>query len=132
MVVQLNPPDRVRVWVLLKARDPEKTAADIWDTLKDDSCTNWLIVRADVVTGHSDYNIVVPVDANDDVQLNKAINFISAVPGVQVVQQLKVDSHHPTTPHKALSFITVAEADGDDKIETGLRIPKSPAENPWG
>lgn len=125
--------ERVRVWVLLKADgDPEAAAARIWDTLKDDSCTNWLVVRADVVTGHDGYNIVVPVDAKDDDQLAKAIEAIERVGGVAAVQQLKVVCHHPTPPHKALSFITVAEAAGDPRIETGLRIPKSPAENAWG
>lgn len=143
---------RKRAWVLLNV-DNEK-AAQVAEALQrnlglmgDDL---WVVVRADVVANLGnpsvDYNIVVPVDAQQgpdgepkETHLLDAIAEIEAKVKAAVgddyqIAVLSVTQHIPDPPHASHSYVTKPESDlsPDHSVEVGRRKFASPAENAWG
>jgi hypothetical protein len=135
--------DRVRAWVLLRVAEPHSAAAmfDKRDRsgrgLLTEGGDQYVVVRADVVEGSSVYNLVVPIDAQDEAGLSAAIHALSSKLGAQPEQTmiLRVVSHYPKVPHNAHSFVTPKELKGKPAPEfdpPGRHWPKSPGANPWG
>jgi hypothetical protein len=96
----------------------------------------FVIVRADIVD-HSDYNVIIPVDAEDDVGLKEAKSVITGQLGVEnlSVVRVKKDGHIPWPPHAAHGFITELEVEAlpieQIPIKAG-RQHASPGTNKWG
>jgi len=95
-----------------------------------------VIVRADIVD-HSDYNIIIPVDAEDDAGLRAAEGVITDQLGVDIVSIARVvdKGHVPWPPHEAHGFITEPEVVAlpieQIPIKAG-RQHASPGSNKWG
>jgi len=96
----------------------------------------FVIVRADIVD-HSDYNIIIPVDAEDDAGLRAAEGVITDQLGVDIVSIARVvdKGHVPWPPHEAHGFITEPEVVAlpieQIPIKAG-RQHASPGSNKWG
>ena len=95
-----------------------------------------MIVRADIVD-HDDYNVIIPVDAEDDDGLEEAVSVITGQLGVENLSVVRVveDGHIPWPPHAAHGYITEREAE----LLPIERIPikpgrqhASPGTNKWG
>jgi hypothetical protein len=128
--------NRVRAWVFGRV-EPE----ELRDRYKENQINGlggdrFVIVRADIVE-HSDYNVIIPVDAEDDAGLEEAVSVITGLLGVEVVSTGKVveEGHIPWPPHEAHGFITQEEVDAlpieQLHIEAG-RQHASPGSNKWG
>jgi hypothetical protein len=143
---------RKRAWVLLNVDN--KKAEEVAEALQrnlgligDDL---WVVVRADIVAdlgdASVDYNIVVPVDAQqgpdgepEETHLLVAIAKIEAEVKAVVgddyrIAVLSVTQHIPDPPHASHSYVTKPESDRspDHSVEVGRRKFASPAENAWG
>ncbi len=96
----------------------------------------FVIVRADIVD-HNDYNVIIPVDAEDDDGLEMAKSVIMELLGVEIVSTAQVveEGHVPWPPHEAHGFITEPEVVAlpieQLYIEAG-RQHASPGSNKWG
>jgi len=96
----------------------------------------FVIVRADIVD-HSDYNVIIPVDAEDDAGLEEAVSVITGRLDVEVVSTVQVveEGHIPWPPHAAHGYITEREVDAlpieQIPIKAG-RQHASPGTNKWG
>ena len=129
--------NRVRAWVFGRVE-----STDILKRLYKENQINGLgddrfvIVRADVVE-HSDYNLIIPVDAENDDGLEEAVSVITEQLGVENLSVVRVvkDGHIPWPPHAAHGFITEREADAlpieQIPIKPG-RQHASPGTNKWG
>ena len=140
--------DRVRAGVLLKVQEPSAVASEIERPLKvhlgnvnmgllSEPDTDYVIVRADVVVGESEWNLVVPVDAGSEPSLHDAIKKLILAAGGPPVPHtvLRVEPHHPRFPHQAHSYISDAEFNSSktgDLTHSGRHWPASPGANPWG
>lgn len=130
MAVGDNGETRVRAWVLLKVENPEGVAQNLHRPPDKDMDIPWFIVRADVVDG--EYNVVVPVDAADPTQLNKACKHIQEIARPKLFVKLQVEVHNPSTPHLAQGYVTKPEfTDAPDDVVEGLQR-QSPGANAWG
>lgn len=125
--------ERVRAWALFNATNPEKAAQKISDLFTQGK-EDYVVIRADVVhTEQGEFNLVVPVDAKDEKQLNVALKRLSAEAGPATV--LEVVHHHPEDPHRAHSYVAPGEFGRFPQAEyapPGRHRPKSPGANPWG
>jgi hypothetical protein len=128
--------NRVRAWVFGQV-NPE----ELRDRYKENRINGlggdqFVIVRADIVD-HSDYNVIIPVDAEDDDGLEEAVSVIKVQLGVEIVSTAQVveEGHVPWPPHEAHGFITPEEVDAlpieQLHIEAG-RQHASPGSNKWG
>jgi hypothetical protein len=96
----------------------------------------YVIVRADIVR-HDDYNVIIPVDAEDDAGLEEAVSVITELLGVGIVSIARVvdKGHVPWPPHEAHGFITEREVVAlpieQIHIKAG-RQHASPGTNKWG
>ena len=96
----------------------------------------YVIVRADIVD-HSDYNVIIPVDAKDDAGLEEAEGVITDQLEVRNVSIVKVveEGHIPWPPHAAHGYITEQEVEAlpieQIPIKAG-RQHASPGSNKWG
>lgn len=96
----------------------------------------YVIVRADIVD-HSDYNVIIPVDAEDDAGLEEAVSVITERLEVEVVSTVRVveEGHVPWPPHAAHGYITEREVEAlpieQIPIKAG-RQHASPGSNKWG
>jgi hypothetical protein len=128
---------RERGWVLLQVANPEDAAAYVWESLTDDDefGNYYVIVRADVIDGQSDYNLMIPVDAAEG-RLDSVVQMLEGTEQLQVRAStvLRVKSHEPSVPHQGFSFITPGEFESDPLPELCPpgRHPQSPGANPWG
>lgn len=132
-------PERYRAWVLFYVDDPQGAAAkfgvldDKGLSLLTDGGNDYVIVRADVVDGNEQYNLVVPVDAANEDHFKVAIDRLTTVVGEQRIV-LRVGEHFPTPPHRSATFVTekeLAECFLPEYFPSG-RHPQSPGANPWG
>jgi hypothetical protein len=133
---------RYRAWVLFVVDDPVAAAArisvpdDKGLTLLTEGGDNYVIVRADVVEGNQDFNLVVPIDAADKGEFDVAHKRLTdLLGGTSMV--LHVTGHCPTPPHRSNTFITESELNGPNgyylkEYDPSGRHPKSPGANPWG
>ena len=128
--------NRVRAWVFGWV-EPE----ELRDRYKENQINGlggdqFVIVRADIVD-HSDYNVIIPVDTEDDAGLKEAVSVITGLLGVENLSVVKVveGGHIPWPPHEAHGFITQEEVDAlpieQLHIEAG-RQHASPGSNKWG
>ncbi len=129
--------NRVRAWIfgrvesidMLRERYKENQINELGDD-------RFVIVRADIVD-HSDYNVIIPVDAEDDAGLEEAESVITEQLGVLIVSIVKVveDGHIPWPPHAAHGYITEGEVEAlpieQIPIKAG-RQHASPGTNKWG
>jgi hypothetical protein len=129
--------NRVRAWVfgwvesmdMLKRLYKENQINGLGDN-------RFVIVRADIVD-HSDYNVIIPVDAEDDAGLEEAVSVITGRLDVEVVSTVQVveEGHIPWPPHAAHGYITEREVDAlpieQIPIKAG-RQHASPGTNKWG
>ena len=96
----------------------------------------YVIVRADIVD-HSDYNVIIPVDAEDDAGLEESVSVITERLEVEVVSTVRVveEGHVPWPPHAAHGYITEREVEAlpieQIPIKAG-RQHASPGSNKWG
>jgi hypothetical protein len=96
----------------------------------------YVVVRADIVD-HDDYNVIIPVDAEDDEGLREAVGVITGKLGVEIVLTAQVleEGHIPWPPHAAHGFITEREVKAlpieQVPIKPG-RQHASPGTNKWG
>ena len=129
--------NRMRAWVFGRVE-----STDMLKRLYKENQINGLgddrfvIVRADIVK-HSDYNLIIPVDAENDDGLEEAVSVIREQLGVEIVETVQVveKGHIPWPPHEAHGYITVQEA----KLLPIEQIPikpgrqhASPGTNKWG
>ncbi|MCH8093937.1 MAG: hypothetical protein IH953_05020 [Chloroflexi bacterium] len=130
--------ERVRAWVLGKSDQPEETAKAIGQLMDDemvkapaDRREDLIIVRADIVEG--DYDLVVPVDAASEQALATALEMIEGA-GLLQPTTLRVQTHNPSPPHAASTFVTAAElrAHPAQEFSPPGRHPGSPGRNAWG
>jgi hypothetical protein len=138
----------VRAWILLKVKDPKSFVRKVMKPVRKSlgrlnmgllskAGTDYVIVRADVVDSDGWCNLVVPVDARTETSLKEAIGALTKAAGseLEVVTALRVREHHPTTPHRAHSFVTASELRrlrSKELIPAGRHWPASPGANPWG
>src|SRR4030065_228634 len=129
--------DRVRAWVLLRVAEPYSVAEKFEKRnrsgrgLMTEGGDQYVVVRADVVEGGNVFNLVVPIDAQDEAGLAAAIEALSTRAGAQPEQTLilRVVSHYPRLPHNAHSFVTPRELKGQYAAEfdpPGRHWPMSP------
>ena len=129
--------NRVRAWVFGQVEPEELRARYKENRINGLGGDQFVIVRADIVD-HSDYNVIIPVDAEDDDGLEEAISVITDQLGVEIVSTAQVvkEGHVPWPPHEAHGFITEEEVEALP-IEDGIRIRAgrqhaSPGTNKWG
>lgn len=133
--------DRLRAWVLFRVDDP-RLAADQF-TMPDEKGetplkaggNDYVIVRADVVEGNGDFNLVVPLDAANTDQFAIACGRLIEVVGQPPKTVLRVLEHVPTPPHEAHSYLSAKELEAfpiPTEFPEAGRYPKSPGANPWG
>lgn len=128
----------VRAWVLIRAKEPETAAAELYGALgyppqiQDYPWIKSVMVRVDVVEDYY-YNIVIPVDAESPEALQEVVCAIQKQTGATETAVLRVTRHFPEIPHAADGYITGAEFDRfpDPGAMVG-RQRTSPGMNPWG
>jgi hypothetical protein len=129
--------NRVRTWVFGRVEKP-LALRDRYDENRINGLggDQFVIVRADIVD-HSDYNVIIPVDAEDDDGLEEAVSVITEQLGVENLSIVKVveGGHIPWPPHEAHGFITEREVEAlpieQIHIQAG-RQHASPGTNKWG
>ena len=130
--------NRVRAWVFGRVKSTDMLKR-LYRTKKINGLGDdrFVIVRADIVD-HSCYNVIIPVDAEDDDGLEEAVGVITGQLDVDIVSTAKVDEggHVPWPPHAAHGFITEDEVEVL-RIEEGIPIRAgrqhaSPGSNKWG
>jgi hypothetical protein len=124
----------VRAWILLQVKSPHAVARNLYEKLKDEGKTDerdYVVVRADVI--EYQYNIMIPVDARSDKDLQFVYERILEITGASDHTSLRVVGHTPFPPHNAQGYITQEEAEQGKArgIKPG-RQSNSPGENAWG
>jgi hypothetical protein len=123
---------RVRAWVLVWADDPVGVAEELYEELRYEGEDEYVVVRADVVESFYGYNIVIPVDAQDQGSLDLVLKKIRNPKAVKRMAVLRVETHNPYPPQDASGYVTEGEAEaGDEDVKVG-RQDNSPGLNPWG
>ena len=132
----VNEERRVRAWVLVKATKSKVFSKALATKYRDErreyefggGSPNLVVVRADVVEGERDRNVVVPVDAKSEGILEAFVEKIKNYKGVTAVSVLKVsDGGHnpdrlmglPPTSHGRSSLmipLLIAFRGGDTRI----------------
>ena len=143
--------NRKRAWFFIKV-DPPSNAEGIANNIyinfiKDrdyvnQNADNFLIIRADVASGCSLFDIVVPVDAKHDFSLEeiKTILFDATPKEGVAISIAEVTKHSPITPHETYGYVSSEElqqgrldgVDEKDPDKAGLQRPWSPGANKWG
>ena len=145
--------NRKRAWFFVKV-DPPSNAKDIakriYDNLgdlrqfdkKEGEYVDYVIIRADVVSGCTLFDIVVPVDANPDYALEEIKEAILAKTGREgiTISEAQVTNHNPNPPHATFGYLTKSEFDEGrsagvsekDPEVFDLQSPYSPGSNAWG
>ena len=125
---------RVRAWVLVKSTNPAQTAGDIGAEYTK-GFDNYVIVRADVVTG-ADMDVIVPVDVANEAALETVLDIIREAPGFTSLSVARVTSYNPAPPQQSHLFVTEAELNADPPSRVDFpragRHPQSPGRNGWG
>jgi len=133
--------ERVRAWVLFRVEDPHGAAARFGEldekglTLLTEGSNDYVIVRADVVEGDPNYNLVVPVDAASAEEFQVALGRLKSVVGEEVpTTVLNVVEHFPTPPQRSHTYVTEKELTQCflPEYNPSGRHPQSPGANPWG
>jgi hypothetical protein len=131
---------RKRAWLLIKTEPQDGApgiAQTIYNSLGEEGESGFVVIRADVVEG--EFNIVVPVDANSEDQLEVVVKEIKKIKGVDTITIAKVGVHNPAPTYLAHGFVSYEEKDsavrkeelpGPDEV--GRIMKKSPGDNPWG
>ena len=128
--------NRVRAWVFGRVESGELRDHYEENRINGLGGDQFVIVRADIVK-HDDYNVIIPVDAEDEEGLRAAKSVITGQLGVEIVSTVKVveDGHIPWPPHAAHGYITerevVALSIEQVPIKAG-RQHASPGTNKWG
>lgn len=133
---------RYRAWVLFSVEDPWRAVAvfsqpdDEGFSLLTDGEDDYVIVRADVVEGNKDFNLVIPIDAKDQMTFDAVHKRLTdLLKGTSMV--LHVTGHCPAPPHRSNTYIAVSEIDKVkgyylEEYDPAGRHPNSPGANPWG
>ncbi len=127
--------ERVRAWVLLQAESAEVVARTLYERLGHEGGNEYVVVRADVVAepGEFGHNIIVPVDAKNELALTAAVNRILEESGASQAVIVRLGQHFPNPPHDAHGYITTEEVEaGRERIEKPGRQGASPGHNAWG
>ena len=138
---------RTRAWFFIKVKsgaNANTVAKAIYEKHGGTKGSNqFVLVRADVVSGCTLGEIIASVDAIDDPQssvkaLKKAEKNIQSVAGVASTTKAVVSAHNPDPSHEAYGYVNVAEKEKgikkgvkDVKI-AGRQSPYSPGSNKWG
>jgi len=137
MIIREPENGGVRAWVLIRVESPEAVASGLYGTCgypaqrQDEPWVKSVMVRADVVDYH--YNIVIPLDAENQEALQEAICQIQKETGATETAVLRVTAHFPGIPHEADGYITQEERDEyPDPFAIVGRQRTSPGMNPWG
>jgi hypothetical protein len=75
------------------------------------------VVRADVV--HGTYNMVIPIYAVDQDQIDEIVGMIKGVDGVTKAETLTIKGYHPFPPHDAPGYITKEETETSNPVAAG-------------
>ena len=130
-----NGNGRVRGWVLIQADKPKEFAQGLYEDLGKVGGDEYVLVRADVVEGHTLFNVIVPIDAASREALQGVAEMIGNDYNVSF-SIARVSVHNPKPPHDAHGFITAREkalgSNPDDPCVDVGRFPKSPGHNAWG
>jgi hypothetical protein len=115
-----------RAWVLVSATNEKATGATARCILALNNSLEWPdshIVRADVVDGIGEVNIVVPVWTRSSDDMKTVVGMIEDVKGVEKAQaaMVKVGKdrplHDPFPPHNAKGYVTQEEV---NPVEAGI------------
>jgi len=125
---------RVRAWILVKVKSPEAAARKLYAALGEQGGDRWVVVRTDIVD--YDYNVMVPVDAQDKAALDEVHEKVQKEIGSTDTLMIQVSKHIPFPPHVAHGFVDPGEAavkafEGPKGKEVG-RLGHSPGYNAWG
>jgi hypothetical protein len=126
--------ERRRAWIFLRTEDPQAAAEVLREKFFPQGEDQFVVVRADLVDEARGFpfNMVVPVDAENDDVLREVVVRIVRSSGATEHVVANVKAHVPFPPHDAQGYITVQEAGlGKERIEPG-RQGASPGRNPWG
>jgi hypothetical protein len=130
MTVRKSGNGRARAWILVKADSPKSAARQLYEELGYQGGDRFVLVRADVVD--YEYNIVVPLDAENWDVLQEVYGQIQELTQAKAAAILPVVKHVPFPPHVAHGFVTEEEAAAGG-IETEIgRLGDSPGHNAWG
>jgi len=111
---------RVSAWVLAKAQNPADAAERIWN--EEVGVDKSMIVRADVVSGAQPKNILVPVDAANEGELQDALKIIRKETGDTAPTVARVTKHKPYPPGDGRNPWPDEDQDEDEIL----------GRNPWG
>lgn len=141
MAVENGEEKRARAWVLGWAENPAAVAEELYEEMGHTGENEYVLVRADVLEdGDHPYNLVIPVDAVTEEQLNWVREKVEGR-DVTEITILKVARHEPNPPHIAHGYITAAELEAQYEMEIKLveeirlavgRQGASPGHSPWG
>ena len=110
--------ERARAWVLVQAEDPKALAQELYEAEGHEGGDEYVVVRADVITPFYGYNVVIPVDAQDEKTLNAVRDRIGTRRDVSRSTLLNVTMPVPYPPQDANGFITEKEAEaGAEEVE---------------
>jgi hypothetical protein len=139
MAVETSGESRVRAWVLVQAGDPEGVAREFYEERGAAGGDAYVVVRADVIEeGNHPYNLVIPVDAATQGQLEDVVAQVAGRDVTQIlILKVKPGGHNPYPPHVAHGYITEEELAArpelrdKERLEAG-RQHSSPGHSPWG
>jgi len=141
---------RTRAWFFIKVKsgaNANTVAKAIYEKHGGTKGGNqFVLVRADVVSGCTLGEIIASVDAIDDPQssekaLKMAERNIQRVTGVDKTTKALVSAHNPDPPHEAYGYVNEAEKVKGEKSKpkpvkdvkiAGRQSPYSPGSNKWG
>ena len=125
--------NRVRAWIFGRVEPYKLKELYNEKKIKELSGDKFVVVRTDIVE-HDDYNVIIPVDAEDDAGLEEAVGAITEQLLVRIVSTVQVveKGHIPWPPHNANGFITEQEHEHGDPDAPIGQVNKSPGWNAWG
>ena len=125
--------NRVRAWIFGRVEPYKLKELYNEKKIKELSGDKFVVVRTDIVE-HDDYNVIIPVDAEDKAGLDEAVGVITEQLLVRIVSTVQVveKGHIPWPPHNANGFITEQEHEHGDPDAPIGQVNKSPGWNAWG
>jgi hypothetical protein len=128
--------NRLRAWVFGRVEPEELRDRYKENQINELGDDRFVIVRADIVD-HSDYNVIIPVDAENNEGLEEAVSVITEQLGVRNVSTVQVveDGHIPWPPHAAHGYITKREVVALPIEQVPIKAGRqhaSPGSNKWG
>lgn len=129
---------RIRMWILGYCNNFELLDQDIGgEKFYEKGGDEFVIVRADKVSDFNlngtNCNVVLPVDARDEIGLSNAKRVIIDSLKVNILLELDVLENKPKPPHRAHGYITPAEWEVlKDEKSPGRQKAASPGSNKWG